>query len=387
MFKPTVRERATALVSALAAIAILGLAATAQPSRTSPSERLVRLESDLRYQLDLGSRVDRAAFEERTKELDRTLAAWRKSPQSPGDVELMTDWLRAALMQSLPGESGEWPAAPEFGTEAAEVHVARKAIAAEAGQESGVRGQSDAVVVKEGTPPTGVARTAPAPRATERLAPKQPVTVVAEKPAPAVEPSVTTKQKPARSAKAETDVARRAAPTAAQVAATYRSVKAEPVAAKPPLGRVFDPEAQTRWELGAERQAAKTHAPAPVQVNLAELSARVGGYHEGLREIEAALVANREGMTVGQVAQLVGELEQLAGQYQFVRLYYDALTRDERHFVAAPRSMAATIDLVERERARVETADVDDFLVTNEPAVEEGELAMRLKALAEVAGR
>jgi hypothetical protein len=117
------------------------------------------------------------------------------------------------------------------------------------------------------------------------------------------------------------------------------------------------------------------------------LNARVSGYHEGLREIEAAVVAGREGMTVGQVAKLVSQLEQLAGHYQFVQLYYDSLTREERPSVTEPRSMAATVELVERERGRAEAAADDDFLAANDAPVEEGELAMRLKALSEVAER
>ena len=94
MRKPMTRERATALLSAMLAIAILGAAVTAQPSRSTPSDRLARLESDLRYQLDLDSRLDRATFQQRSKALDSTLEAWRKSPQSQSDYELVAAWLR-----------------------------------------------------------------------------------------------------------------------------------------------------------------------------------------------------------------------------------------------------------------------------------------------------
>ncbi|MBA3482500.1 MAG: hypothetical protein H0T51_11855 [Pirellulales bacterium] len=366
----------------MTAIAILGVVVTAQPTRTSSSDRLVRLESDLRYQLELGSRVDPAAFAQRTKSLDAALDAWRKSPQSTQDFEVMRGWLREALVKSLPGEEGEWPEGPKFSL-AAEVRVVRKEVVDEdeRSQASGDRGQGNATVAEEVKPvaEAGVAQPQVA-KTQSKAAPK----TVAAKPItarPAVAPPVVTKQNPQRAP--NVDVAKRAAPTVAEAAGVYKGVKAELVGAKPPLGR----------ELGAERQAADSRAvkveaakPAPVAVNLAELNARVGGYHEGLREIEAAVVAGREEMTVGQVAMLVGQLEQLAGHCQFVQLYYDSLTRDERTSVTEPRSMAETVKLVERERARVETAEDEDFLASNE-VVEEGELAMRLKALAEVAER
>jgi hypothetical protein len=378
MIRLSTRERATALLSAMTAIAILGVVVTAQPPRTSPSDRLVRLESDLRYQLELGSRVDPATFAQRTKSLDAALDAWRKSPQSAKDFELMRGWLRAALVKSLPGEEGAWPEGPVF-SQAAEVRVVRKEVVEEdeRSQESGGRSQGDTVVAKEVTATPSV----DAPHNTKPQAAKA-SEVVAAKPVitpPAVTPPVVAKQNPQRAA--NVDVAKRSAPTAAQAAGSYKGVKAELVGAKPPVTADLRQSADSR---AVKVEAAK---PAPVAVNLAELNARVGGYHEGLREIEAAVVAGREGMTVGQVAKLVGQLEQLAGHYQFVQLYYDSLTKEERPSATEPRSMAATVELVERERARVEAAQDEDFLAASDAPVEEGELAMRLKALAEVAQR
>lgn len=371
MINLSTRERATALVSAMVAIAILGMAVTAQPTRTSPNDRLVRLESDLRYQLELGSRVDPAAFAQRTKTLDAALEAWRKSPQSAKDHDLMSGWLRDALVKSLPGEEGAWPEGPVF-SEEAEVRVVRKEIVEGEKEQQQEYEKKESVVVEEVTPAV-VTLPADSLRGARQQAAKAPE-VSAAKPVvtpPAITPPVVTKSNPQRESNA--DVVKRAAPTVAQAAGVYKGVKAELVGAKP--------QAESIQVVKVE--AAK---PAPVAVNLAELNARVGGYHEGLREIEAAVVAGREGMTAGQVAKLVSQLEQLAGHYQFVRLYYDSLTREERPSVTQPRSMAATVELVERERARVEIAENEDFLVSNE-VVEEGELAMRLKALAEVAER
>jgi len=343
----------------MTAIAILGVAVTAQPPRTSPSDRLVRLESDLRYQLELGSRVEPAASAKRTEALDAALAAWRKSPQSAKDYQVMSEWLRVALVKSLPGEEGAWPEAPVF-SQAAEVRVVRKEVAEE------VKPAAEAQATK--------------PRGAKTQAKGAPE-VVAAKPvvtAPAVTPPVVTKQISPRATNA--DVAKRAAPTVAEAAGAYKGVKAAPIVAKTPA------TADLRQAEAIEPVKVEAVKPAPVAVNLAELNARIGGYHEGLREIEAAMVAGREEMSVGQIAKSVGQLEQLAGHYQFVRLYYDSLTREEKQAVTEPRSMAETVELVERERARVETAEDGDFLASNE-VVEEGELAMRLKALAEVAER
>jgi hypothetical protein len=274
----------------------------------------------------------------------------------------MSEWLRAALVKSLPGEEGAWPEAPVF-SQTAEVRVARKEVAEEVKPAAEVQ--------------------ATQPRAAKTQAKEAPEVVAAAKPVVApstVTPPVVTKQIPPRATNA--DVAKRAAPTVAEAAGAYKGVKAAPIVAKTPA-TADRRQAETIEPVKVE--AAKP-APAPVAVNLAELNARIGGYHEGLREIEAAMVVGREEMSVGQIAKSVGQLEQLAGHYQFVRLYYDSLTREEKQAVTEPRTMAETVELVERERARVEVAGDENFLASNE-VVEEGELAMRLKALAEVAER
>src|SRR5688500_5702736 len=117
MRKLMTQERFTVLASATVAIAILGAAVTAQPSRTTPSDRLERLESDLRYQLELESRVNPPLYAVRTKTLDGVLEAWRRSPQSAGDYQLLMGWLKQSLSRSLPGDGSEWPPAPQFAGE------------------------------------------------------------------------------------------------------------------------------------------------------------------------------------------------------------------------------------------------------------------------------
>ena len=96
-------------------------------------------------------------------------------------------------------------------------------------------------------------------------------------------------------------------------------------------------------------------------------------------------MASREEMTVGQVAKLVGRMESLAGQYQFVRLYYDALTEQERQFVREPRAMGETIRLVQQQRALSEALSVEDHFSAADVAGD-SELAKRLDAVAEFVG-
>jgi hypothetical protein len=374
------RERATALMSALVAIALLGAAVTAQSSRSRPDDRLTRFESDLRYQLELGARLDRSTFEVGAKALDSTLEAWQKSPQSPGDHELMTGWLRAALLRSLPGESGAWPATPEFST----AHVARKEVAADGGDERPeAEGQGTKTAVADAGSASAKEAAVSKPESRRERAPSANIEEPNEKlgifaqdvdlsdlhrqadrlgahknestqPAAAPETSIVARQASVKTPALE--VGKRPAPTAAETAKTYRDVGPE--------------------------KAAKPQAAA-VEVNLGELNARIGGYHDGLGEIEAALVAGREGMTLEQVAKLVTRLEELAGQCQFVRLYFAALTPEERHFVMTPRSMAETVEMLDQQRARLDAMGEDHFAAANEPA--NNNLARRLKALREKA--
>jgi hypothetical protein len=375
------RERATALMSALVAIALLGAAVTAQSSRSRSGDQLTRLESDLRYQLELGARVDRPAFEVGTKALESALVAWRKSPQSAGDHEVMTAWLRAALLRSLPGESGAWPATPEFSS----AHVARKEVAADEREQrpkAEGRRTKRAVADADSAPKKDVAglkagSSADKTPSRKTQEPNEKSGIFAQdvdlsdlhrqanrvganknesnQPPAAPETSIVARQASVKTPVPE--VGKRSAPTAAEAAKTYRDV-------------------------GPEEKAAKPQAAA-VEVNLGELNARIGGYHDGLGEIEAALVAGREGMTLEQVGELVTRLEELAGQSQFVRLYYDALRPEEGHFVMTPRSMAETVEMVDQQRARLEAVEEDHFATTNEPGG--NDLARRLKALREMA--
>jgi hypothetical protein len=396
MLRNMTSERATVLTSAVVAIAILGAAVTAQPSRSTAGEKLARLESDLRYQLELEARVNPARSKERTRALDSVMDAWRKSAQSEGDYKSVVQWLQSALRASMPGDLADWPEAPAFSQEAAappvehEVHreaieapsseqpATRREGAAATGERQQARPKTSAAViekpsVKKQPPPSVVS--APATK-TESSKPlvvhvSDPVPLGAQTLINDAPPAVQTSEPPFDEAPArqsgsagdthESSVvaAERPAPTSEETAAVYNE------------SAIVDGASQ----------------PAPeraVEVNLAELNARIGGYHEGLREVEAALVANRRKMTFGELTKLIARLEELVDQCEFVHLYYEALTREERQFVIEPRPLAETVKLVDQQRKLMELlSDEDHFASVDESG--ESELARRLRVLLESA--
>ena len=151
----------------------------------------------------------------------------------------------------------------------------------------------------------------------------------------------------------------------------------------PPVDEQPTPSQRSAPE--SQASTAPEDAAAPVTVNLVELNAQIRGYHEGLDEIDSIVVAKEGRLATEDIANLVGQLEQLAAQHQFVRLYYDGLSKSERRFVAAPRSMSETIGQVEAQRAAL-AAEEEDFLTALEGDVAEDGLAKRLKAVAKEVG-
>jgi hypothetical protein len=354
-------ERLTAAVSALVAIAILGAAVTAQHARTSPLERIASLESDLRYQLELTSRDDHAAYKTRLGEIELTLDAWRKSPQSPDDVQLLIDWLRQAIKSTMPGETSALPALPPFGS------------------------QRPLMVAAPSRPPAPVEEPAHAPT------PAGPVSDVAT--------AVTVDEAPLAPPPSVDE------PPAATTVLHPVSEPAADITDTPPLEEPAQPLPTTESEAAAAEHSITVHPdpvpPAPtvepsppvaspvaavaepprVNVNLAELSARIAGYHDGMAEMDAMLVAEDE-LDGRRLASLVAQAESLAAQYRFVRLYSDALTPRERRFVPAPRSMSETVAMLSQRVAQAtDSGDdvLDDFDATR---TEEPTLAERLEAVA-----
>jgi len=92
-------------------------------------------------------------------------------------------------------------------------------------------------------------------------------------------------------------------------------------------------------------------ATTTVRINLSELTARIAGYHNGLEQIEAALLATSSPKQV-ELATQVKYLGSLARDYRFVRLYYESLNALERRSVIAPRPLGTTLAKVSRQFER-----------------------------------
>ena len=381
-------ERTTGMVSALVAAAILGAVVTAQPSRTLPRDRLASLESDLRFQLELRWRQNRGTYNQRVAELETSLKAWQKSPQSEADANLMAQWLREAIVQSLPGESGELPPAPAFGEKPTKAIVAAATREKQAGRggtlESAVRSQGS------NARPNGAKQTNAHAVAPNHSGVHRAVTMPARS-----QPAINPPTRVLASSSVERGTPRATPPSissAKQTPAPAPLAKAASAQRKAEPLRMANNTAPTEQSVTAQKvqaEAAKSsnvteRAAKPIEVNLAELNARIGGYHDGLDEVEAAVVAANGDVSEKATTRWVERLEELAGQYAFVRLYYDALSAEEREFVAAPRSMAATVTLVAQHCEGIEDAASGDFLESSDDS-SRGELAKRLDAVAKAA--
>jgi hypothetical protein len=136
---------------------------------------------------------------------------------------------------------------------------------------------------------------------------------------------------------------------------------------------------------------ATSPAPEPagptVAINLTELAARIAGYHRGLSELDSTLVAN-EHPQLDRLAGQISVLESLAQDYQFVRLYYDALTAQERRTVIPPRSLTNTLAELRRHLDRLQNDVEADFLGEYDAALGEkfASLRSQLEAIASRAG-
>ncbi len=322
----TTGERITAVVSVLVSIALLGAVVAAQQSRRFDGDDLVRLESDLRFQLDLIARFDRAAHRARLAQLEEALQAWRQSMQSRADRQRMVEWFQAAIAQTVANSAAKLPPPPELGVE-------------------------PPLIVASPPPASDAQTTSEATETPPDLAPAPPDVSVGEAVA---SPDEAAAQAPAPPAGEHSIAQLGPPPTEGLPYSTAGDQNAN-------AGDVDDP------------------IP-PVQINLAELAARIRGLHHSLDDIEASLVASAQ-LPPERLEEIVARLESLAVQHRFLRLYYDALTNAEQRLVQSPRSMLDTIRFAAAQPA-AGAAD-DDFLAQFAAAESSTPtLADRLAALA-----
>lgn len=154
------------------------------------------------------------------------------------------------------------------------------------------------------------------------------------------------------------------------------------VAVRPKPGPTSTPAQAVAIAADDDMPAANPSKPAqPLEFNLIELNARIGGYHDGLDGVNAELVADKR-MNSLRLTRLVSELEELATQHEFIQLYYSALSERERQFVFEPRPIRPYIDMAEAARTQLEEHSAD-FLTTASGHRQPSMLARRLKKLVE----
>ena len=302
-------ERITAIISTIAAVIILAGGVMAYQSHHTPVDDLVQLESDFRFQLEVGFRHDTRERTQRLSELAKVSNAWQKSPQSDADRQKLADWLLEATIRSMPGSLKALPEVPNFG------ETSRKP----AQLPPPLGEKADDILVEQ---PTEVEAFEPAKQA----------------PTPVLDPQASTPQPTLP------------APTSLAIKPNAPS-KPEPLASQP---AVTTPAVETVPEPA-------NVAVVPTQVNLSELAARIAGYNAGLNELEFAL-SQIEVDDFSALAKQVEQLGDLTDDFQFVTLYYQSLSPSERRWIQPPRAPTNTLVSLQRRIDQAQDALAGDFL-------------------------
>jgi hypothetical protein len=345
-------ERLTAFVSTLVAIAILAAGVTAHQHSTPEVTDATQLGSDLRFQLEMSFRHDTRERDLRLSRLDEVMAAWQKSPQSETDREALMSWLREAGARSLPGALRVLPKTPEFSTPQPLVeHTVQKV--------PGVQGapQVTQTPVNKTTKPEKEEFATARPRLLTQAPTEQPVTPT---PADPLEEEMIELRQP---------------PSLDPIAGAVQQAKAREIAPRP--GPPSETSVREKNLLASVPVAAK-NVPEEVGVNLTELAARIAGYHDGLDEVELALL-RMENPDLTVVTEQINRLDSMTRDYGFVDLYYQSLTDAEQKSVIAPRSMRATLDEVERQLSRCEEVRDGDFLSSVDETTKSDIAALRAR--------
>jgi hypothetical protein len=369
MVQTSGNERLTAFVSTMVAVAILAAGVTAHQSAAPVDSDVVQVASDLRFQLETAFRHDFREREKRLAQFDAVMNAWNLAPQSNTDHELLLSWLREAGTNSLPGVTKPLPPVPDFSKSGlvltdstpATMHQVQKLPATEIKQPD-VR-QPD---VRQNVQ-TQNAATAPTLETFSVQNHAEANTPVTPTPADPLEEEMIALRQP----QSMTTTPHEVEPTRLAIA---------------PLPGLSDPPKVVEQNLLASVPVANNNAAdTPVTVNFTELTARIAGYHDGLDEVELAMLRmNTPDLAV--VEEQVEKLDSMTRDYGFVRLYYDSLTPQERESILEPRSMQATLEEVKRQLKRCEEVGDGDFLGTLDAQAEQEFADLRAK-IAEIERR
>jgi hypothetical protein len=91
------------------------------------SKNLQALTNEASAQIDLAYRQHPLQRELRRQQLAEVVKLWRAAEREQSNSELLANWLRAAIVNSMPGSQDPLPAAPAFKL-AAKVHEPEIAI-------------------------------------------------------------------------------------------------------------------------------------------------------------------------------------------------------------------------------------------------------------------
>lgn len=347
MHDSSTSERITAIVSTLFAIGILSVAVTAQRTANAPVGDLAKLEAELMTQLDIAYRHDTRLLDKRVAQFNAVLRDWQAAPESAERDEKLAQWIREAMGRAMPGSKRPLPATPDFATANPQAAV-RVAGAAQLPMAD--------IIVSEKL----------------RVQPKPSVTVaqVPDLAVPPVEEDFSEE-----GVDVEYVAAREWTPPV-EDASFPESAFVEQEAS--PLARSEEPARKSF----AQSTPVQMKTPA-VEINLRELSARITGYHEGVRETEASLI-NKAAGDASSLLAVVETLEQLEGQRQLVSLYYDLLTEGQRRFLRQPRSLDTLVARVQTQLDNAERNHDGDFLKPFDRAAQRRleQLRQRLNLLA-----
>lgn len=320
-------ERITAVVSTLFAIGFLSVAVTAQRTGEAPVGELAKLEAELMTQLDIAYRHDTRLLDKHVAQFNAVLRDWQDAPATAERDEKLAQWIREAMGRAMPGSKRPLPATPDFAATSqpqAEIRVAG------AGQVPLV----DIIVPEELRTKSNLS--VPVARVPDLADP-----VGGEE-------------------FGEEDVEVEYVASREWTSPAENASFPEPTFVEKHDATQLSPSEELVSESFAQSTPVQAETPA-VEINLRELSARITGYHEGIREIEASLI-NAAAGDAGSLLELVETLEQLEGQRQLVSLYYDLLTERQRRFLRQPRSLDTLVARVQTQLDRAERDHDGDFL-------------------------
>ena len=349
MHDSSTSERITAVVSTLFAIGILSVAVTAQRTTNSPAGELAKLEAELMTQLDIAYRHDTRLLDKRVAQFNAVLRDWQAAPESAERDEKLAQWIREAMGRAMPGSKRPLPATPDFAETPqpqAEVRVAGAAQLP----------MADIIVPAE---------------ARVKTKPSVAVARIPDLADPPVEQDL-----------GEEGVEVEYVAAREWTSPIENASFPEPVFVEQHEAPQFAPSEEPASETLARATPVQVETPA-VEINLRELSARITGYHEGIREIEASLINAATG-DAGSLLELVETLEQLEGQRQLVALYYNLLTERQRRFLRQPRSLDTLVARVQTQLDHAERNHDGDFLKPFDRAAQRRleQLRQRLNLLA-----